>query len=97
MNLYGTNGSACVNNMNTAAQSFNKKLISLVDYLNKDLTDAKFIYLNTYGMVSGDPKDAGRITRTLFCFSSKITSLIYEQIQCSFVYYGIDVFQVSRL
>uniref|UniRef100_A0A2N9I076 GDSL esterase/lipase n=1 Tax=Fagus sylvatica TaxID=28930 RepID=A0A2N9I076_FAGSY len=59
MNLYGTNGSACVNNMNTAAQSFNKKLISLVDYLNKDLTDAKFIYLNTYGMVSGDPKDAG--------------------------------------
>ena len=97
MNLYGTNGSACVHNMNTAAQSFNKKLISLVDYLNKELTDAKFIYLNTYGMVSGDPKVDGRITRTLFCFSSKITSLIYEQIYSNFVYYGIDVFQVSRL
>ncbi|PQQ01629.1 GDSL esterase/lipase [Prunus yedoensis var. nudiflora] len=52
----GTNGSACVDKMNDAVQFFNEKLKSLVDQLNTNLTDAKFIYVNTYGM-SGSSAD----------------------------------------
>lgn len=52
----GTNGSACVDKMNDAVQFFNEKLKSLVDQLNTNLTDAKFIYVNTYGM-SGSSVD----------------------------------------
>ncbi|KAK8571002.1 hypothetical protein V6N13_094099 [Hibiscus sabdariffa] len=43
--LYETNGSACVEKMNSAAQLFNERLVSLVDELNTKLTDAKFTYL----------------------------------------------------
>ncbi|BFG28010.1 hypothetical protein CerSpe_142840 [Prunus speciosa] len=52
----GTNGSACVDKMNDAVQFFNEKLKSLVDQLNTNLKDAKFIYVNTYGM-SGSSAD----------------------------------------
>ncbi|TXG53698.1 hypothetical protein EZV62_018954 [Acer yangbiense] len=48
--LHGTNGSLCVNFINDAVELFNSKLISLVDELNKDLHDAKFIYVNIYGI-----------------------------------------------
>ncbi|XVE71857.1 hypothetical protein DITRI_Ditri10aG0185500 [Diplodiscus trichospermus] len=47
--VYGTNGSACVEKLNNAAQVFNERLISLVDELNTNLTDAKFTYLNPSG------------------------------------------------
>ncbi|KAJ8774722.1 hypothetical protein K2173_017168 [Erythroxylum novogranatense] len=50
--FYGTNGSLCVDYMNYAANMFNDNLKSLVNQLNEDLTDAKFVYLNTYGVVS---------------------------------------------
>ncbi|KAK0591103.1 hypothetical protein LWI29_035644 [Acer saccharum] len=48
--LHGTNGSLCVDFINDAVELFNSKLISLVDELNKDLHDAKFIYVNIYGI-----------------------------------------------
>ncbi|KAK1568749.1 hypothetical protein Q3G72_028207 [Acer saccharum] len=48
--VHGTNGSLCVNFINDAVELFNFKLISLVDELNKDLHDAKFIYVNIYGI-----------------------------------------------
>ncbi|XP_044495357.1 GDSL esterase/lipase At1g29670-like [Mangifera indica] len=41
-------------NMNNGAKLFNKKLKSLVDQLNTELTDAKFIYVNVYQMMSSD-------------------------------------------
>ncbi|KAM1213345.1 hypothetical protein PS2_004772 [Malus domestica] len=59
ISAFGTNGSACVDKLNSAAQMFNQNLVSLVDQLNTDLTDAKFIYVNSFGMGSGDPAAAG--------------------------------------
>ncbi|CAI0475432.1 unnamed protein product [Linum tenue] len=48
--LDGPNGTACVENINDAVQIFNRKLKLLVDQLNQDTPDAKFIYLDTYGI-----------------------------------------------
>ncbi|KAM7500607.1 hypothetical protein LguiA_025021 [Lonicera macranthoides] len=45
---HGTNGAPCVEKINAAVQLFNKKLISLVDELNNNFTNAQFIYLNIY-------------------------------------------------
>ncbi|XP_062095939.1 GDSL esterase/lipase At1g29670-like [Humulus lupulus] len=60
ISTYGaTNGSTCVDYMNEAVQFFNKKLVTLVDKFNNDFVDAKFIYINSYGMGSGDPTQAG--------------------------------------
>lgn len=57
---FGTNGSACVDKLNKAVQMFNQKLKSLVDQLNTNLKDAKFIYVNSFGLGSGDPTAAGK-------------------------------------
>uniref|UniRef100_A0A6N2KBQ3 Uncharacterized protein n=2 Tax=Salix viminalis TaxID=40686 RepID=A0A6N2KBQ3_SALVM len=43
------NNVSCVTNINNAVQPFNARLVSLVDELNRELTDARFIYLNTSG------------------------------------------------
>ncbi|KAM1455578.1 hypothetical protein ACFX14_004888 [Malus domestica] len=51
-----TNGSTCAENLNNAVQFFNQKLKSLVDQLNAKLTDAKFIYVDMFG-ISGSPSD----------------------------------------
>ncbi|KAL5539277.1 hypothetical protein UlMin_042742 [Ulmus minor] len=61
MSLYGTNGSAPVNYMNEAVQLFNEKLMTLVDHLNSNLStsDAKFTYINSYKIGSGDPSSVG--------------------------------------
>ena len=48
----GANGSACVDYINDAVQIFNGRLKMLVDELNGNLTDAKFVYVNVYNMVS---------------------------------------------
>ncbi|KAL6197323.1 hypothetical protein ACLB2K_032932 [Fragaria x ananassa] len=53
------NGTACVDELNSAAQIFNQKLVSLVNQLNTNLTNAKFIYVNSTGMSSGDPTSVG--------------------------------------
>lgn len=55
LSLLGTKGSACVDDMNNAVQFFNVKLLALVEKLNSDYRDAKFIYINSYGMGGGDP------------------------------------------
>ncbi|XVF34157.1 hypothetical protein REPUB_Repub18cG0034300 [Reevesia pubescens] len=44
--VYGTNGSLCVDKLNIAATLFNNRLTLLVKEFNKNLTDAKFTYLN---------------------------------------------------
>ncbi|KAJ9563432.1 hypothetical protein OSB04_008592 [Centaurea solstitialis] len=43
-------GSTCVDSINSANQLFNNQLISLVDTLNRDIPDAKFIYINNYAI-----------------------------------------------
>ena len=43
-------GNTCVEKINSANQIFNGRLISLVDELNSQLPDAKFIYINSYGI-----------------------------------------------
>ena len=69
---HGTNGSLCVDTINLDAQLFNKKLVSLVDQLNKELTDAKFIYVDIFGIGSGDPSLAGMISQTSSYFPLSI-------------------------
>lgn len=64
---FGTNGSTCVDVLNIAAQQFNQRLISLVDQLNSNLTDAKFIYINSFEMGSGDPAAAGFTVSNVGC------------------------------
>ncbi|XP_031268568.1 GDSL esterase/lipase At1g29660-like [Pistacia vera] len=49
--MYGTNGSLCVDYITTDIQLFNSRLKSLVDDLNNDLKDAKFIYIDAYGIL----------------------------------------------
>ncbi|XP_076955220.1 GDSL esterase/lipase At5g45670-like [Bidens hawaiensis] len=41
-------GSTCDEKINSANKLFNNELISLVDNFNRDLPDAKFIYINNY-------------------------------------------------
>lgn len=96
---HGTNGSLCVDTFNLDAQLFNKKLVSLVDQLNKELIDAKFIYVDSFGIGSGDPSLAGMISQTSSYFSSLsiYRLLIFEQIFLVIIYYVIYAFQVSRL
>ncbi|GAV88427.1 Lipase_GDSL domain-containing protein [Cephalotus follicularis] len=43
-------GRTCVARINTAIQLYNNKLISLVDQFNNANSDAKFIYVNAYGI-----------------------------------------------
>lgn len=43
-------GTTCVERINSANQLFNNGLKSLVNQLNNELTDARFIYVNTYGI-----------------------------------------------
>lgn len=56
----GTNGSVCVDSVNNAVQLFNDKLKLRVDDLNKNLTDAKFIYINAMEIMSGVLSDLGK-------------------------------------
>ncbi|KAI9384421.1 hypothetical protein POPTR_012G060700v4 [Populus trichocarpa] len=50
--IMDTKGSLCVDYMNDAVNYFNSRLISLVNQLNNDLADARFIYLNAIGFGS---------------------------------------------
>ncbi|KAK4766880.1 hypothetical protein SAY86_014631 [Trapa natans] len=43
-------GATCVQRINSACQIFNSKLKSLVDQLNNNFADARFIYINAYGI-----------------------------------------------
>lgn len=47
---YGTNGALCVEKINAQVVLFNNRLRSLVDELNNNFKDAKFIYVNLYDL-----------------------------------------------
>ncbi|KAL2494870.1 GDSL esterase/lipase [Forsythia ovata] len=53
------NGSTCVDSINGAVQLFNNMLKTLVDDLNNELPNAKFIYINITSISSGDPSALG--------------------------------------
>ena len=59
------NNLSCVTNINNAVLPFNDRLVSLVDQLNRELNDARFIYLNSTGMSSGDPSVLGKSSNLL--------------------------------
>jgi len=82
---FGTNGSACVDFINGYVALFNARLKPLVDQLNYDLTNAKFIYINTTHITSGDPAAAGiTVVNTPCCSVSATTGLcIPNSIPCS--------------
>ncbi|KAL9459847.1 hypothetical protein AB3S75_003118 [Citrus x aurantiifolia] len=52
--MYG-NGTSCVEYINNEVQMFNTKLVSLVDELNNNFQDTKFIYVNTSSVSSSIP------------------------------------------
>ncbi|GMI74205.1 hypothetical protein like AT1G29660 [Hibiscus trionum] len=51
--VHGTKGAPCVEEFNEGATPFNKRLEPMIDQLNRNLTDAKFTYLNPTGSTDG--------------------------------------------
>lgn len=47
---FGTNGSQCVDKIDNEVVLFDDRLKPLINELNRELTGAKFIYVNTYGI-----------------------------------------------
>ncbi|KAJ4703735.1 GDSL esterase/lipase [Melia azedarach] len=64
-------GRTCVQRVNDANQLFNNKLKALVDQFNNNDSDAKFIYINAYGIfqdITSNPGRYGfRVTNTGCC------------------------------
>ncbi|KAJ0018499.1 hypothetical protein Pint_10159 [Pistacia integerrima] len=64
-------GRTCVERINSANQIFNNKLRSLVDQFNNQRSDAKFIYINAYGifqdMINRPAAFGFRVTNTGCC------------------------------
>jgi phospholipase/lecithinase/hemolysin len=64
-------GRTCVDRINSANQIFNNKLRSLVDQLNNNHPDAKFIYINAYGifqdMITNPARFGFRVTNAGCC------------------------------
>ncbi|KAK6124272.1 hypothetical protein DH2020_042024 [Rehmannia glutinosa] len=82
---FPTNGSACVDFINNAAQLFNNRLIPLIDDLNNNLPDAQFIYVNITSISLGDPSAIGvRVTNVPCCVVRRTTGLCApNQVPCS--------------
>ncbi|KAL2647752.1 hypothetical protein AAZV13_05G136900 [Glycine max] len=57
ISIHGENGSICVDEENRAALMFNDKLKPVVDRFNKELPDAKFIFINSAVISLRDSKD----------------------------------------
>ncbi|KAL8228061.1 hypothetical protein R6Q57_015645 [Mikania cordata] len=49
---FGTNGKPCVESINEAGRLFNDRLMSLVVELNKNKSDARFVYINLASILS---------------------------------------------
>ncbi|GMP74088.1 hypothetical protein CsSME_00031614 [Camellia sinensis var. sinensis] len=87
MTTYATNGTECVLEIDNDVKLFNEQLKSLVDDLNNDLTDAKFIYINVTEISSGNLSAVGiTISNAPCCIvSSNIGKgqCIPNQVPCS--------------
>lgn len=78
--MFGTNGSACVEMVNNAVSLFDNRLKPLVDRLNTELLDARFIYLNMTSITSGDPSIVGI---TVLNGSCCVVSTTFAEGQCA--------------
>ncbi|KAJ6435469.1 hypothetical protein OIU84_000621 [Salix udensis] len=67
---FGTNGSPCVEMINNAEQIFNNKLLSLINNLNANLSDARFTFINLF-QIDGESAQGFNITDVGCC---KVTS-----------------------
>ncbi|KAH8481093.1 hypothetical protein H0E87_031158 [Populus deltoides] len=78
------NNLSCVTNINNAVLPFNAGLVSLVDQLNRELNDARFIYLNSTGILSsGDPSVLGfRVTNVGCCPTRSDGGCIQDSTPC---------------
>ncbi|KAA8515024.1 hypothetical protein F0562_018189 [Nyssa sinensis] len=56
---FEANGSLCVGRINDYVNVFNKKVLSLVNDLNHNLTDAHFIFIDPSRVLSVDPSSSG--------------------------------------
>eukprot|EP00257_Ricinus_communis_P026270 XP_025013684.1 uncharacterized protein LOC8267205 [Ricinus communis] len=65
------NGSLCADIMNEAVHLFNNQLVSLVQQLNRNLSDAKFIYINSTSIAAGDPTTVGFRNLTSGCCEAR--------------------------
>ncbi|KAJ9135964.1 hypothetical protein P3X46_033082 [Hevea brasiliensis] len=79
---YGTNGSICVEIMEEASLLFNKKLKSVVEELNSNLTDAKFIYINYYAVGADSSLLDFKDTSSGCCTVASDGQCIANQIPC---------------
>ncbi|KAJ4843009.1 hypothetical protein Tsubulata_005389 [Turnera subulata] len=79
----GNNGS-CADNINSAAQLFNGRLVSLVDELNKELADAKVTYINMTGITTGgDPSRIGiKVVNAGCCPINNVGQCVPNSIPC---------------
>ncbi|KAE8672081.1 putative GDSL-like Lipase/Acylhydrolase superfamily protein [Hibiscus syriacus] len=53
LSVYRDNGMPCIRKLNDGVTPFNEKLKPLIDELSRNLTDAKFTYLNPSGNLAG--------------------------------------------
>lgn len=63
-------GKTCVARINSANDLFNRKLIGLVDEFNNEQGDAKFIYVNAYGIFQdliNNPSAFGNFSQPSSC------------------------------
>ncbi|KAI8000553.1 GDSL esterase/lipase [Camellia lanceoleosa] len=82
--VYGTNGFACVDKINSVVEIFNVKLKSLVDDLNKELAGVKFIYINITSITSGKTSPGLTVLNVPCCNVSSITGLcVSNKAPCS--------------
>lgn len=62
---YSANGATCIDNINSAIQIFNNKVRSLVSDLNSNLADAKFTYIDGYGIFADIVRRASQFGNNL--------------------------------
>ncbi|KAE8056665.1 hypothetical protein FH972_013413 [Carpinus fangiana] len=70
----GTNGSACVDNINNVVELFNVGLKSHVAVLNYNLTCGSFIFINSTGITSTSPLLASLVSNVSCCEVSSTTA-----------------------
>ncbi|KAL9381751.1 hypothetical protein Peur_024789 [Populus x canadensis] len=73
---------SCVANINNAVLPFNAGLFSLVQQLNQELNDARFIYLNISGMSSSDPSVPGSRVANVGCCPVLGSACILDSTPC---------------
>uniref|UniRef100_A0A1S3YAB5 GDSL esterase/lipase At1g29670 n=1 Tax=Nicotiana tabacum TaxID=4097 RepID=A0A1S3YAB5_TOBAC len=70
LEVFGRNASGCVDFINNYVKLFNDKLKLLIDDLNINLPNARFIYINQTSISSGGPSPVGFTVDSSCCITS---------------------------